>query len=273
MLDTRYFSIIESGAYEGVSFEWTPTEHPKQYIVGVHAVPVPDENVTTNNLREKPVNVDYRPVADAGPDKDSFTRRELTFDGSNSYDPDDEIVEYLWDLGDGTTKYGMIITHTYLSYGHYVVTLKATDGFGGVGTDTCKADIWESGHDMEITTFRTPKTARIGTTKTITVKVKNVGTYVDREPWSSPQDRNDYALITLESTRPDGSKVTQTKIIYLYVNCDTTEKFYVTFDQRGDWYHNVHVDICDSNGNINPFPRKDEHPEDNDISSGPTSVK
>jgi PKD repeat protein len=37
------------------------------------------------------------------------------FDASDSYDPDGEIVEYLWDFGDGTTDEGVVVSHEYTS--------------------------------------------------------------------------------------------------------------------------------------------------------------
>jgi PKD repeat protein len=37
------------------------------------------------------------------------------FDASDSYDPDGEIVEYLWDFGDGTSDEGVVVSHEYTS--------------------------------------------------------------------------------------------------------------------------------------------------------------
>ncbi|MDD5265098.1 MAG: PKD domain-containing protein [Candidatus Bipolaricaulis sp.] len=60
------------------------------------------------------------------------------FDASESYDPDGEIVEYLWDFGDGETDEGATVSHEYTSaHGSGwkpVVTLTVVDEDGGVGT-------------------------------------------------------------------------------------------------------------------------------------------
>ncbi len=75
----------------------------------------------------------------------------VTFDASDSYDPDGEIVSYLWDFGDGTTGNGETTEHIYTSAGgsgtQYPVTLTVIDDDGVrssttkyvhvIGCDTC----------------------------------------------------------------------------------------------------------------------------------------
>ncbi|MEJ2558516.1 MAG: PKD domain-containing protein, partial [Anaerolineae bacterium] len=52
------------------------------------------------------------------------------FDGNGSSDGDGSIVKYDWDLGDGTTAIGRVVTHTYSATGTYTVTLTVTDDGG-----------------------------------------------------------------------------------------------------------------------------------------------
>ena len=75
-----------------------------------------------------------------------------TFDGSDSSDPDGEIVQYIWSFGDGTSGEGMIVEHSYTSaHGSgwkAKVTLTVIDEDGGsssidkyihvVGCDSCR---------------------------------------------------------------------------------------------------------------------------------------
>ncbi|GLT19162.1 hypothetical protein GCM10007938_29440 [Vibrio zhanjiangensis] len=49
---------------------------------------------------------------------------------STSSDSDGQIVSYQWDLGDGTSKSGAVVSHTYAAAGDYVVTLTVTDDAG-----------------------------------------------------------------------------------------------------------------------------------------------
>ena len=55
---------------------------------------------------------------------------EITFDASDSYDPDGEIVSYEWDFGDDSTGNGEVVTHAYSSADAYTVTLTVTDDDG-----------------------------------------------------------------------------------------------------------------------------------------------
>jgi PKD repeat protein len=63
---------------------------------------------------------------------------EITFDGSGSMvspEPSgNTAVSYTWDFGDGQTRSGAVVRHTYASAGQYTVTLTVTDGQARVGT-------------------------------------------------------------------------------------------------------------------------------------------
>ena len=49
------------------------------------------------------------------------------FDGSKSYDPDDQQLTYFWDFGDGSTSNQTRSMHTYKEAGKYLVRLTVTD--------------------------------------------------------------------------------------------------------------------------------------------------
>ncbi len=51
----------------------------------------------------------------------------LSFDASSSEDLDGKIINYEWNLGDGTTKEGVKIKHNYEKAGKYKIILKVTD--------------------------------------------------------------------------------------------------------------------------------------------------
>ncbi len=55
----------------------------------------------------------------------------VRFDGTASDPPDDEILDYFWDFGDGATARSSKPVHTYTVGGTYTVTLRAVSG-GGV---------------------------------------------------------------------------------------------------------------------------------------------
>lgn len=54
----------------------------------------------------------------------------VTFDASGSTDPDGEIVDYLWDFGDGSTDVGAIVDHVFATAQKYTVRLTVIDDDG-----------------------------------------------------------------------------------------------------------------------------------------------
>ena len=64
----------------------------------------------------------------------------VRFDAADSYDPDGEIVEYVWSFGDGTVDEGILVEHEYTSAGgsgwRPQITLTVIDEDGGIGTRT-----------------------------------------------------------------------------------------------------------------------------------------
>jgi len=51
----------------------------------------------------------------------------VSFDGSSSSDADGTIVSFAWNFGDGTTGFGMTVSHTYSTAGTYTARLTVTD--------------------------------------------------------------------------------------------------------------------------------------------------
>ena len=69
------------------------------------------------------------PVADAGGPYYGTVGVPITFDGTDSSDPDgDPIVSYEWNFGDGSTGSGATPTHTYSEAGSFLVSLVVNDG-------------------------------------------------------------------------------------------------------------------------------------------------
>lgn len=51
----------------------------------------------------------------------------VSFDASESYDPDGAVSSYRWSFGDGTSGAGMFVTHVYAAAGTYTVQLTVED--------------------------------------------------------------------------------------------------------------------------------------------------
>jgi len=65
-----------------------------------------------------------------------YTAETITFNASDSYDPDGTITNYYWDFGDGTNTTGIIVNHAYADNGNYTVTLIVTDDNGAIDSTT-----------------------------------------------------------------------------------------------------------------------------------------
>ncbi len=268
--DTYTILSLMSGSQQEVSFPWNPTQHPRWYVVKIYAVPLSNEEILNNNMQQKSVVVDYPPFAVVSPDEqNTFDHHDASLDGSGSYDPDDSVVEYRWDFGDGASIYGATVTHQYVSSGHYAAKLTVTDGYMATGTDDALVHVWDRGHDMEVASIGSRKSIKSGKTYDIPVTIRNSGTYANSSGWTIPPGPNqsDYGLVTLTAHAPDGV-TTKVSTAVIFLRMDEVEEIVlpILFDQRGLWTLEAHVDISDSAGNPNPFPKRDENPEDDDLS-------
>jgi PKD repeat protein len=83
------------------------------------------------------------PVANAGGPYNIHVGQSLTFDGSNSNDPDGDPIEYLWDFGDGSTGSGVAPEHSYSASGTYSVTLTVIDNKSVTDIDVATVEVTE----------------------------------------------------------------------------------------------------------------------------------
>ena len=84
------------------------------------------------------------PVADAGGPYSGTEGVAISFDGSNSTDPDGTIVSYLWDFGDGENSTIQNPNHLYNQNGTYTVTLTVSDDDGLSDTITTEVTVVEA---------------------------------------------------------------------------------------------------------------------------------
>jgi hypothetical protein len=98
------------------------------------------------------------------------------FDTVNFYDNSGDpggigIQTEAWDFGDGSTGSGCCPTHQYPADGDYTVTLMVTtyDGRSASASQSLSVKT----HDVAITRFNTPQSAKVGQTRAITVGLNN----------------------------------------------------------------------------------------------------
>ena len=115
-----------------------------------------DSNLATVTITINPIN--DPPVADAGSNQTAAIGETITFDGSNSYDPDDDSLNYHWDFGDGSTVTGIKPTHTYSEVGSYVVNLTVNDS-NATDSDTAIIDV--NNHIDDVTNADMPVKGKV----------------------------------------------------------------------------------------------------------------
>ncbi len=76
------------------------------------------------------VTINESPVADAGENKVVCAGDIVLFDGSGTIDPENGLIKYEWDFGDGTKAEGINPTKIYKNGGSYQVTLFVKDDSG-----------------------------------------------------------------------------------------------------------------------------------------------
>ncbi len=58
----------------------------------------------------------------------------VLFDASSSFDPDGQLVDFIWDFGDGETRRGTRVSHSYEQLGLFEVQLTVVDNMGDAST-------------------------------------------------------------------------------------------------------------------------------------------
>jgi len=103
-------------------------KNPGRYNV---ILTITDDTNTANNTTTATqiIAVNFPPEPNAG--KNILAcNQTVSFTGTASSDADQDMLNYFWDFGDGTSGGGVDIAHTYQIPGIYPVTLKVDDGMG-----------------------------------------------------------------------------------------------------------------------------------------------
>ncbi len=111
------------------------------YYLNTREIPVGDitaqigdvTKVTHLSPRPPPPPSNHKPVAVSDHPNFGIVGEQVLFDASGSYDLDDDIAEYSWSFGDGSTYTGETVSHMYTEPGKYSVTLSVMDVYGTTG--------------------------------------------------------------------------------------------------------------------------------------------
>jgi len=195
------------GAKETLMFTWNTSDVDSgvmsTYTIKANATVLPGEVDTANNEYidgTVTVTTYTSPVADFTYTPSSpIAGQVVTFNASASYSPNGTIVSWDWKFGDLIEDSGEIVEHTYSAAATYTVTLTVTDNL--TLTHALSQTVIVSPppkHDIAVTECTPNKaTVSVGDSITITVKVKNIGDYV--ESFNVNVLRNDTAVSSPQS--------------------------------------------------------------------------
>lgn len=120
-----------AGAVIGISDEDSITDY---YVGTADNLRLANNMIDWLSSRSPVVSFTYSPL-------DPYVGETVSFNGSASYDPDGDIVDYLWSFGDNETATGVAATHAYVAGGVYKVTLTAIDNDGLDSTATANVTV------------------------------------------------------------------------------------------------------------------------------------
>jgi PKD repeat protein len=85
-------------------------------------------NQATANVQVFPSTTNRPPSADGGNDRTGHMGQSMLFSAAYSSDPDNDVLTYKWDFGDGSLGSGVRTHHSYDEVGDYRVELIVSDG-------------------------------------------------------------------------------------------------------------------------------------------------
>jgi hypothetical protein len=80
--------------------------------------------------------VNFEPRAKISAPSEGYVEQEILFDGSQSFDPNEDPLVFAWDFGDGITSTSEKTSHIYQNPGEYLITLTVDDGMASYTATT-----------------------------------------------------------------------------------------------------------------------------------------
>lgn len=112
-----------------LSFD-TRTKPNGPYTLSAQAYDTSNNTASSQDVNMTISNLNQAPTAQISYDSDPFYQmgESISFDASNSSDPDGNSLSYHWDFGDGSTSTDAAVNHGYSQAGNYTIVLTVSDG-------------------------------------------------------------------------------------------------------------------------------------------------
>jgi PKD repeat protein len=157
------------------STDWSPShQYPPGGTYTVSLTVTSSDGRTASTERQVTVpDVPPPPNASFNPYPGDPSIYDIVYFENFSYDPGCYWcgMSAVWDLGDGTTSTAWTPSHQYAADGDYTVSLTVTTADGRTGSTT--RDLQVRTHDVAITKFTVPQSAKAGQTRSVTVDINN----------------------------------------------------------------------------------------------------
>jgi PKD repeat protein len=170
---------VENGTYQ-MRFRLPPDPNPGTYTVSVCA--------RYDALYSEARSATFRVLDITAPPRAAFIAQPpitgpnatVQFDGSFSSAEgfNDSVTSWQWDFGDSGNATGKTPSHAYTQNGNYTVTLNVTDTEGYWNTTSKIVRVTEL-HDVALTSIQCPTQIYSDWMLSITIKVRNQGTYAE----------------------------------------------------------------------------------------------
>lgn len=128
---TYHWDFGDGNTGEGVTVSHTYVDDGSYNVT----LTVSDNEGATDSADATKVVLNRQPLASFAESAETvYVGETISFDASESSDPDGTVISYFWEFGDGTTGDGLIVQHAYSQNGTYTVTLTVTDDDGTINT-------------------------------------------------------------------------------------------------------------------------------------------
>ncbi len=173
--DEARVASLSAGATRTLSFSLPLSTSPESFTATADVYDQVAESDEGNNTRQVTVTAAVAALrADPGGPYSASVNQSITFDGRGSQG---DIVEYRWELGDGSTRYGSTVQHAYSQAGTYTVRLTVRARDGRTDSATTYATVQEQRlPDLIVDRLDySPSAPRVGDNVSFSITVRNVG--------------------------------------------------------------------------------------------------